>query len=281
MIQTTAVAVPVSQPVFGRRSMTYFVLLLVLRFPLLILDQFLPSGFARAVLALTYFVLTFLFTALLIWEERGRLREFNIDSLALVLFALGKPLQVLLSLIHFPQWSSVSIDMIIMTVIALVLIITWVRRKQPLPGIVRRAGLWVLIAAVVGAVGSAVPGFGLRYFAPQDIRHAAPWSDFLLIPFFNMTNAGAYEEPLFRGFLWGYLQKRGWKEVWIWLFQAFLFTLGHIYYVQGTLLFSLLIAVPFGGLILGWLAWRSRSIGVSMVAHGFFNGIGAIIQSWP
>jgi hypothetical protein len=36
----------------------------------------------------------------------------------------------------------------------------------------------------------------------------------------QMTNAAVFEEPLFRSFLWGHLQIAGWKNGWIWLFQA-------------------------------------------------------------
>jgi membrane protease YdiL (CAAX protease family) len=46
--------------------------------------------------------------------------------------------------------------------------------------------------------------------------------------------------------------------------------------VQGDGLFFLLI-IPIGGLLLGFLAWRSRSIAVSMLAHGLGNGIGQIV----
>ncbi len=89
--------------------------------------------------------------------------------------------------------------------------------------------------------------------------------------------AAVSEEPLFRGFLWGYLRKGGWSDGWICLFQAGLFMLGHIYYLN-SLPISFWIIVPTGGLVLGWLAWRSRSIATSISAHATLNALGYSID---
>jgi membrane protease YdiL (CAAX protease family) len=70
-----------------------------------------------------------------------------------------------------------------------------------------------------------------------------------------------------------------WKECWIWLFQAALFMLGHIYYL-GTYNYSFWIIAPLSGLILGLLAWRTRSIGTSMIAHGIVNALGNIVAHY-
>jgi membrane protease YdiL (CAAX protease family) len=36
---------------------------------------------------------------------------------------------------------------------------------------------------------------------------------------------------------------------------------------------SFWVIVPLGGLVFGALAWRSRSVAVSMIAHGLLNGV--------
>jgi membrane protease YdiL (CAAX protease family) len=90
--------------------------------------------------------------------------------------------------------------------------------------------------------------------------------------FIQLGNAAAIEEPLFRGFLWGFLKSHHWNEYLIWLFQAALFSLGHIYYF-GVNNFSFFVIVPFSALLFGLCAWRSRSIGTSMVVHGFYNSV--------
>ena len=86
----------------------------------------------------------------------------------------------------------------------------------------------------------------------------------------HLGYAAATEEPLFRGFLWGHLRLAGWREGWIWLFQALLFMLGHIYYLP-QLPVSFWVIVPLGGLIQGLLVWKSRTIVASMAAHGLSN----------
>ena len=93
---------------------------------------------------------------------------------------------------------------------------------------------------------------------------------------YQIDYAAAAEEPLFRGFLWGRLRQRGWKEHWILLFQALLFAVGHVYYV-GNRNVSAFLVVPLGALALGLVAWKTRSIGASMITHGIVNGFGATL----
>jgi membrane protease YdiL (CAAX protease family) len=88
----------------------------------------------------------------------------------------------------------------------------------------------------------------------------------------NLSSAAVDEEPLFRGFLWGWLLKRGWRDGWILLFQAVFFWAGHLYYL-GRMPLSLWVIVPVSGVALGLLAWRSRDIAPAMVAHGIIDGL--------
>lgn len=84
------------------------------------------------------------------------------------------------------------------------------------------------------------------------------------------------EEPLFRGFIWGYLEKRSWNQIWIWLLQAGIFCIGHIYYLpQNPVFFA---GTFVGALILGLLVWRSKSIGTRMIAHAMTNTLGNLIM---
>jgi membrane protease YdiL (CAAX protease family) len=93
---------------------------------------------------------------------------------------------------------------------------------------------------------------------------------------YQLGYAAAYEEPIFRGLLWGYLRLKGWKDAWILLLQAGLFWLGHSYYI-GKAPFSFWVLLPAAGLLFGLLAWRSRSIATSMAAHGVINGTGMLL----
>ncbi len=57
----------------------------------------------------------------------------------------------------------------------------------------------------------------------------------------------------------------------IWLFQAVLFTLGHIYYLKDEAFVPRLIRIMLPALLTGFIAWQARSIFTSMVTHGVFN----------
>ena len=63
------------------------------------------------------------------------------------------------------------------------------------------------------------------------------------------------------------------------MFQALLFSIAHLYYLYSGSLYSLFIIVPISGLIFGLIAYRSKSIGNSMICHALINGIGELIAS--
>jgi hypothetical protein len=73
----------------------------------------------------------------------------------------------------------------------------------------------------------------------------------------RLTRAATYEEPLFRGFLWGYLKDRDWPERRVFGAVALLFWVGHLYCIFRAPV-SFWFVVPLGSVILAYLAWRSR-----------------------
>jgi membrane protease YdiL (CAAX protease family) len=91
--------------------------------------------------------------------------------------------------------------------------------------------------------------------------------------FIQLGSAAVIEEPLFRSFL----KNQHYNEYLIWLFQAALFMFGHIYYIRVNN-FSFFIIVPFSALMFGLCAWRSRSIGTSMIVHGFYDSVIDVIS---
>jgi membrane protease YdiL (CAAX protease family) len=118
-------------------------------------------------------------------------------------------------------------------------------------------------------------GFLLRFQITRIAGKIVP-SLFYILPTQQLVIAAIPEEPLFRGFLWGVLKRYKWRDVWILFFQAGLFLFGHIYYYGGMPI-SFWVVVPTGGIILGILAWKSRSITTSMTAHAFINAIAQVV----
>ena len=145
------------------------------------------------------------------------------------------------------------------------------------PKRVKETWRWVGVAVLVGIAFSAVTGYLIHFqrIIPPEVRIYLPGEAVraVMLIFVQFSTAAALEEPLFRGFLWGELREWGWKENHIWLLQTLLFTLGHIYYL-GSANLSLFVIVPLGALILGFMAWKSRSIGISMLIHGIINSLG-------
>ncbi len=237
-------------------------------------------------LQLAFQLPTYLIISILIWWERGRLPEYHIDGLAIVIIVLFKPVEILIRAfdartapdLGYPLWGNACF-----LAIALGLAGALWRERSRLPP-VRMVGFRHLaIGLLVGlalAVVLAYPtsfqlrGRGLTYpVASPGILGALARG--MLV---QLGWAAIMEEPLFRGFLWGVLRKAGWKEVWVWLSQAFLFWIGHIYYLREAPV-SFWLIVPSGALVLGLLVWRTRSISASMAAHAAANSTSSFFAS--
>lgn len=233
--------------------------LLFLRFPFLIVTVGLidlPPEL-RGVVFFTFTGLTYLLTGILIWWERDRLHEFWIDLAAGITFLcqfyyfLGG-----IALFWFMRRSGA-------------------RFPRPPHGVWR----WALIGAIAAIAVETVliTVFGLRpptERTPQVAGFGYLFSGILI----QMTNAAVWEEPLFRGFLWGYLRQARWKNVWIWLFQAALFTAGHVYYLRTEAFGPWFVRMIVPSLLIGLIAWQARSIFASMLTHGAFNAIADMLN---
>lgn len=208
----------------------------------------------------TFEVGTYILTIAMVWQERDRLTDFHIDALVIWIIVLFKPIQTLFlriapdnQALAFPGLPS----LIIWVCAVGLLIALWPKRSELLR-LQTASFRWFGIGAVVGVFAVMLLGYPMALQIGKEQPSAKPealWALLTALPFFfyQLGYAAVTEEPLFRGFLWGHLRKLCWKEVWIWLFQALLFMLGHIYYL-GRLPMSFWIIVPIGSLVMdGWL----------------------------
>jgi membrane protease YdiL (CAAX protease family) len=228
----------------------------------------------------TYDVGTYFFTACLIWWERERLDEFHIDRLALAIIILFKPIQTIILAIWkmndnplaFPHLPS-----LIVWIIAVSLFLALRFSHTRLPMFSRASFGWFGLGIVAGLLTVLLLGYPMSFQVDKTLISVTPGIFLILrtLPsfFYQLGYAAVTEEPLFRGFLWGYLQKAGWKNVWIWLFQAGLFSLGHIFYINKFPI-SFWLNVPIASLILGALVWRSKTISTSLATHAIVNTLG-------
>jgi hypothetical protein len=225
--------------------------LLFLRFPFVVTTQILLTNEP----ALGFMVLvifsggTYLLTAILIWWERERLQDFWIDIASAITFLCQIP------------WFPIGIG----------LFRAMRRSHAKFPNPPTGMWRWLLVGAILALV-SGIVTMSL-VVKPTDSRSGTPANLIFLVPAIltQMTTAAVWEEPLFRGFLWGYLRRWRWPNVLIWLFQAALFASGHIYYLKEEAFVPWLIRMMLPALLTGLIAWQARSIFASMVTHGVFN----------
>lgn len=223
---------------------------------------------------------TLSFTLFLIWWKMDHLADYNMDTLVLWMIIFFAPIHTLIlkywgidHLLAFPGIPSLIIWLI--TIVFTVEI--WRKRSKTL--IIKPTSLtWLFIGALAGLAITVVLSFPFSFqISAEELENGLSIKETLAnIPLsfvYQIGYAAALEEPLFRGFLWGYLRKLNWKDVWILLFQAGLFTLSHIYYIN-TYPISFWIIIPAFSIMLGLLVWRSKTIASSMAAHGMMNATG-------
>lgn len=222
---------------------------------------------------------TYFLTALLIWWERNRLADFHIGRLVLLIFIMGKPLELLLYQMQIPfSYPPKSAAYLLYLPIAVGLGLALLVSRPTLPKLNFQVVGWMIMGILLGIALGMYSGSIIKANNSALGNVGAVTLELLFfLPLQQMLYAGIFEEPFFRGFFWGSLRKLGLKEIWIWLMQAGFFWLGHTYYLVHGPIWSFWFIVPVGGLILGLLAWRSRSVAVSMVTHGLANGISQIV----
>lgn len=252
--------------------------LLILRIPFVVGMQLFHIQWEWA--STVFNIGTYLLTTFLIWWEAENLAEYHIDTFAIGIIALSNPIYTLISRyfrygspLDFPNLPS----LLIWLTAAVFSLGMWLKRSK-LPAVKSVYFSKLILGILAGLATSVILSLPKSLEIPSD-RISPGFSTIGIlvnIPIeflYQLGFAAVMEEPLFRGFLWGYLRKLKWREVWIWLFQASLFMISHFYYINRFPL-TFWIGTPVSALVLGWLAWRSRTIATSMVAHGIMNATG-------
>ncbi len=272
---------PQPRPAQAHTAATWCLLsgLMVLRFPFLVgLAMYFPDH--PAWISATFEVGTYLLTLALVLVNADRLADYHMDALSVVIILVFKPVETLFLLarrastpLTFPSWLSLSVWA--SAVAAGVLL--W-RKRRALPRFHIRSFTWFLLGAGCGTATALLIGFPMSFqvAGAQTMSLSTTTAmlarNALTIPY-QIGYAAVSEEPLFRGFLWGQLRRHGWRDLWVLLLQTALFMVGHVYYL-GRMPMSFWVIVPSGALVLGLLAWRTRSLCTTLAAHGFMNAFG-------
>jgi membrane protease YdiL (CAAX protease family) len=257
-------------------SVITFIGLLVLRFPFLIIARTFYTDIPDATIRLIFENGTYLLTAILILLEKDRLSQFKINVFAITIFLLApilRPITYKMIEKHISsydlQFSQFKIIVSVLLFLCLFICQTKIHKDT-----FKYTIQWIMISFLAGillAIGTSL------VYSHFDTRGPQQPTITIFIELFitQLSSAAICEEPLFRGFLWGHLEKRGWKQIKIWLFQAGMFCFAHLYYLpQHPVFFA---GTFVSALVLGALVWRSKSIGSSMIAHGTVNSLGDLL----
>jgi membrane protease YdiL (CAAX protease family) len=241
-----------------------FIALLILRFfPYNILE--IQAKSIRNI----YYNGTYILTAIFIFIEREKLKDFYIDTISISIFIISPIASAIFNRYYSKQFNQLSnIDyptVIIFTgiILAIALIVSPTKINKRIGKVV----FWIIAAAITGLILSRLQKileprfFGGSYTTPSGLALI----NMLLA---NLNRASIMEEPLFRGFLCGYLRILGIKERWILLIQAFIFTFSHYGVLGNNDAAVIFIFIFVWGLVYGFFSSISKSIAPSMVVHG-------------
>lgn len=226
---------------------------------------------------------TYLLIVFLVWWERKKLADFHIDLFVIMLIVLLKPLQTLIlnywgynDMMAFPK----PLSLVIWGAAIVLALLVW-KDRSLFPRMQKYSIAWFVIGLLAGLGTAILLGYHWSIMFEKTTGSVFLFSKSTISAIgvnflFQMGMAAISEEPVFRGFLWGYLHKLHWTDPKIWLFQTVLFTFAHIYALN-VFPVSFWVIVPVASLVLGLLVWRTRTLASSIAAHGIINAAGSVI----
>ncbi len=205
-----------------------------------------------------FIFLTFLIVVFLILTEKSTLGENHIDTLSLfAIIFFGAFFHLFIT--EF-AWLT-TIFSIIYLVIGIILIRIWLKKELP-----STIPPYLFLGM---AVGFFISLFDYLFFFKNTLT-LSPAINILYMFLYQLSNVSISEEALFRGFLWGSLRRRGFSSYKILFIQAFLFMIFHINPVDMRSLAYYLSRIIMA-MIMGLLAWKSKSILPGILTHAFHN----------
>lgn len=253
------------------------VLLLFLRFPFLIAVSFKKTSLPAALSTSIFQNGTYILTALLIWYERKRLDRFNITFSSVLIFTIIPLISFIVNRIitHQETLSKYSYIDYSKPILGIILLIALIISKVPMKKTsIRQIIIWLLISVIASVI---IVLLLMKFSINGRLLKTSPLELISLI-LLQLNIASITEEPLFRGFIWGYLMEFKWNDWLIIVFQAILFMMGHVYFIGRYPIF-VFIRVFIGSFIFGLIVWKSHSIATSMVTHSLVNSLGQIVEN--
>lgn len=210
-----------------------------------------------------------------IWINRSNLAVYNFDKLAIIFILIFNPIAVLLLPLIAPGWNSQAAYpnpffwAIIIISIGMYIAIRPILKTLPSPS--KQNWMWILYGSFFGIIINLLLGLAIApFYLQQRMNLTLDYSVFLAFPY-QIGYAGAYEEPLFRGILWGKSLRWLKKTIYANFFQAFLFMLCHGYILAEIKHLPAFITPFIFAFLLGIIVKYSHSVSATMVTHGCYN----------
>jgi membrane protease YdiL (CAAX protease family) len=220
----------------------------------------------------TYELMAYLLIYLFIRVNQNDLASFHLDKLSIIFTILFSSI-LRIEINNYPYLWIAAIGF---WIISLYLLVILVRKWSILPMVKLN---WIIISIPIGFALPLIFNFFIN-LKIDIISEFGTLGRFLYYSLFVAINqlghAPIQEEILFRGLLWGHLLHLGWDNKKIWLIQAFLFLLAHLFYIRLGISYWLYTGII--GIVLGLFAWRTQSILPSAIAHTIDNGISFTLQ---
>lgn len=257
-------------------SLIIISILFLLRYPLLFLGeiQLIPTEVSYVI----YLCVTYLFSGIFIYLKSDELEQYNITNVSVIIFLVAPIAAILMGNDYDPTlWIRFFLSIVFTILILSKRKYILMPKKMFVPEIIINITLTIMLCIAVPILSHIIQGapkVDLTAFSPEEA-----YFNIKEIWFFQLSSAAISEEPLFRGFLWGYMKMRGIKSIWICLVQVLLFWFGHIYYIDTGINFWLIH--PLLAMLLGLLVWKTKSITHTMVFHASVNTFADYLRFTP
>lgn len=254
----------------------FVALLVILRFPLTIAYCYDVIKLSGYVFNTIFINLTYVLTISLIIYERKNLSKFNITTSTIILLGVMPFIAFTLRFWSSRWFEKTSFDFLnyVSLIFAGILLILFFTSKLTLTKENIKKTLVNTIFVLIMACITIIIMSGISSIGKfKDLEFSKILPAFV----FQVYMAAMSEEPLFRGFIWGYLRDFKWKEFYILIFQSALFMFGHIYYftafLSGTMPIFIFIRTFIAAFIFGLMVMKTKTISSSIITHGLINSI--------
>lgn len=213
-----------------------------------------------------FITIVYAFTAILVWIVRNNLLDFHFDRWSLFTIVLTG------SIFHrrlgLPGEIGFQILLWICSLSILLFIIIYRSKIPKTNASWTLSGLFIGLSALIpiALVETIIPE--LSFVDPTNLSNNLILEVMRKL-IYELSYVAPLEEILFRGLLWGFLVRVGWKEEKAFWAQAILFWIGHMSRLGYPI--SFFITIPIGTLVYSILVRYSKQLFPSIVAHSILN----------